>query len=75
MVQDNDMEEIISNVLAFMKQGDKLSQDFFVEQLKELNEDLSKWDSLNTKEKMEIRSALKEIMTMNEMGKIIRNFI
>ena len=74
-MQDKDMEEIISNVLAFMKQGDKLSQDFFVEQLKELNEDLSKWDNLNTKEKMEIRSALKEIMTMNEMGKIIRNFI
>jgi len=67
------VKEIIDNILAFMSEGDELSQVFFVEQLKDMNKDLSNWNKLSVKDKMNLRSAFKEIMNMNEIGKLIKN--
>lgn len=73
MWTDMQVKEIIDNILAFMSEGDELSQVFFVEQLKDMNKDLSNWNKLSVKDKMNLRSAFKEIMNMNEIGKLIKN--
>lgn len=73
MLSDMQIQEIIDNISAFMSEGDDLTQLFFVEQLKEMNEDLNKWNKLSIKEKMSLRTSFKEILTMNEVGKLIRN--
>lgn len=74
-MQDKDMEEIISNVLAFIKQGDELSQEFFVEQLKEMNENADNWDNLSTRDKLSLKLEFKQILQMSELGKLIKNSI
>jgi len=73
MLSDMQIQEIIDNISAFMSEGDDLTQLFFVEELKEMNENLNKWNELSIKEKMSLRSSFKEILTMNEVGKLIRN--
>lgn len=73
MWTDMQVKEIIDNILTFMSEGDELSQVFFVEQLKDMNKDLSNWNKLSVKDKMNLRSAFKEIMNMNEIGKLIKN--
>jgi hypothetical protein len=74
-MQDKDMEEIISNVLTFMKQGDELSQELFVESLKEMNENARNWDNLSTRDKLSLKLEFKQILQMNELGKLIKNSI
>ena len=73
MWTDMQVKEIIDNILAFMSEGDELTQVFFVEQLKDMNKDLNKWNELSIKEKMTLRSAFKELVTMNEIGKLVKN--
>jgi hypothetical protein len=73
MLSDMQIQEIIDNILAFMSEGDDLTQLFFVEELKEMNENLNKWNELSIKEKMSLRTSFKEILTMNEIGKLIKN--
>ena len=73
MWTDMQVKEIIDNISAFMSEGDELTQVFFVEQLKDMNKDLNKWNKLSIKEKMILRSAFKELVTMNEIGKLIKN--
>lgn len=73
MLSDMQIQEIIDNISAFISEGDELTQVFFVEQLKDMNKDLNKWNELSIKEKMSLRSAFKEMLTMNELGKLIKN--
>jgi hypothetical protein len=73
MLSDMQIQEIIDNISAFISEGDELTQAFFVEQLKDMNKDLNKWNELSIKEKMLLRSAFKEMITMNEVGKLIKN--
>ena len=73
MLSDMQIQEIIDNISAFISEGDELTQAFFVEQLKDMNKDLNKWNELSIKEKMLLRSAFKEMLTMNEVGKLIKN--
>lgn len=72
MLKDNDMEDFIENVLFFAKQADELTQQYLNEQFVEMNKDLTNWYNLDTKEKMNLRLAFKEVMNMSEMGKLIR---
>lgn len=69
------MQEIISNVLAFIKEADDLVKELFVEELKEMNKDLSNWDTLSAKRKINLQIGFKEIITMSELGKLIKNSI
>jgi hypothetical protein len=73
MLSNMQIQEIIDNISAFISEGDELTQVFFVEQLKDMNKDLKKWNKLSVKDKMNLRSAFKEIMNMNEIGKLIKN--
>lgn len=74
-MQDKDMQEIISNVLAFIKEADDLVKELFIEELKEMNKDLSNWDTLSAKRKINLQIGFKEIITMSELGKLIKNSI
>lgn len=69
------MQEIISNVLAFIKEADDLVKELFIEELKEMNKDLSNWDTLSAKRKINLQIGFKEIITMSELGKLIKNSI
>jgi len=69
------MQEIISNVLAFIKEADDLVKELFVEELQEMNKDLSNWDTLSAKRKINLQIGFKEIITMSELGKLIKNSI
>jgi len=67
----NKQEEFVNNVLSFARQTDKLTQQYLNEQFIEMNEDLTNWYNLDTKDKMNLRLAFKEIINMNEIGKLI----
>lgn len=73
MLTDMQVKELIDNVSACISNEDELAQKYFIDQLKDMNKDLSDWDELSIKEKMGLRSAFKEIMMMNEIGKLIKN--
>lgn len=73
MLTDMQVKELIDNVSTCISNEDELAQKYFIDQLKDMNKDLSDWDELSIKEKMVLRSAFKEIMMMNEIGKLIRN--
>lgn len=72
MLKDKDMEDLIENVLFFAEQADELTQEYLNEQFVEMNKDLTNWYNLDTKEKMNLRLAFKEVMNMSEIGKLIR---
>ena len=73
MLEDDQVNELIDNVVACISNEDDLAQKYFVTQLIDMNKDLSNWHDLDVKEQMGLRSAFKEIMIMNEIGKLIRN--
>jgi hypothetical protein len=73
MLTDSQVKELIDNVSACISNEDKLAQEYFCIQLKDMNKDLGNWNDLSIKEQMGLRSAFKEIMMMNEIGKLIRN--
>jgi len=52
-----------------------LVKELFVEELKEMNKDLSNWDTLSAKRKINLQIGFKEIITMSELGKLIKNSI
>jgi hypothetical protein len=68
----NNQEDFIQNVLSFAEQADKLTQQYLNEQFIEMNKDLTNWDNLDTKDKMNLRLAFKEIINMSEIGKLIK---
>lgn len=68
----NSQEDFIQNVLSFAEQADELTQQYLNEQFIEMNKDLTNWDNLDTKEKMNLRLAFKEIINMSEIGKLIK---
>jgi len=67
----NKQEEFVNNVLSFARQTDKLTQQYLNEQFIEMNKDLTNWYNLDIKDKMNLRLAFKEIINMNEIGKLI----
>lgn len=68
----NSQEDFIQNVLSFAEQADKLTQQYLNEQFIEMNKDLTNWDNLDIKDKMNLRLAFKEIINMSEIGKLIK---
>lgn len=68
----NNQEDFIKNVLSFVEQADELTQQYLNEQFIEMNKDLTNWNNLDTKDKMNLRLAFKETINMSEMGKLIK---
>lgn len=73
MLEGDQVNELIDNVLAFISNENDLVKELFVEELKEMNKDLSNWNTLSAKRKINLQIGFKEIITMNEIGKLIRN--
>lgn len=73
MLKEDQMNELIDNVLACISEQDELDQKYFLIQLWDMNKDLSNWHDLPIKKQISLRSAFKEIILMNEIGKLIRN--